>query len=149
MNRKGTVDKLVDWSEERMQAIAVQLADAQRRIDAANTKLELLQSYAKEYQGRLDQALKEGLSGAGSRTYLAFMGQLGRAIVSQDSALSEHRRQVGVLRERWLTARKRKLAYETLQVRLETEQQCRALADLQRQMDDYAQRARKTVLRIG
>ncbi len=149
MNRKKTVDKLVDWSEERMQAIAVQLADAQRRIDAANTKLELLQSYAKEYQERLDQALKEGLSGAGSRTYLAFMGQLGRAILSQDSALSEHRRQVGVLRERWMAARKRKLAYETLQVRLETEQQCRALADLQRKMDDYAQRARKTALRIG
>lgn len=149
MARSETINKLVEISEERMREIANELGAVQEQIQQATHKLDVLQGYAREYQERLNRALGAGLSGAQSRAYLAFLDQLDNAIELQSSALETHQHQLSSLRERWLASRRQKLAYETLKVRLDTEAERKALAEMQKQMDDFAQRARESVFALG
>lgn len=149
MGRKETVAKLISRSEERVQSIGRQLSYAQMQIEEISGKLAVLRGYSEEYRSRLDEALQSGIVASGSRNYLAFIGQLGRAIDMQQDTLTQHQKQLEMLREQWQIARSKKLVYETLQVRLESEEQCKALGRLQKQMDEYAQRARRMVLQLG
>jgi len=137
------MERLVAWSERRIRIIGAQLAEARRQADELNEKLSLLQRYAEEYGERLSDSMQAGISAGDYRNYHRFMGQLGRAVRLQREALHEHDNRLSELQERWLSARRRKLAYETLQVRIETEEQCVALRRMQRQMDELARRARE------
>ena len=141
--RKATMERLVAWSERRIRVIGAQLAEARSQAEALNEKLSLLQRYSEEYGERLSDSLYAGMSAGDYRNYHRFMGQLGRAVRLQREALKEHDSRLSELQDRWLSARRRKLAYETLQVRIETEEQCVALRRMQRQMDELARRARE------
>jgi len=139
------MEQLVAWSERRIRVIGAQLSEARDHAEELNRKLALLQQYSQEYGDRLNRSLYAGIDAGDFRNYQRFMGQLGHAVTLQRETLQEHDRKLSQLQERWLAARRRKLAYETLQVRIETEEQCVALRRMQRQTDELARRARAYV----
>ncbi len=147
--RKETMEKLVACSERRIRMIGMQLVEMKTHTEELNGKLLLLQHYAEEYRRGMNNNLQEGIGAAECRNYHRFMSQLEQAVVVQREVLRTHDRQLSELQERWIVARRRKLAYETLQVRMETEEQCIALRRMQRQMDELAHRARVYVPQLA
>lgn len=132
--------QLSEVSVKHADAIAVELAEALRELEAARAKLATLQRYVDEYESGLAQGLEQGMSAAGSRNYQQFMLNLTVALSAQRRILTGHRAQLGNLQLRWIEACRRKQGYETLQLRAEARARQAEVRRLQKELDELGQR---------
>ena len=88
-----------------------------RKEEAAHQRLQELQGYKSEYQGRLSGGGAAGMDITLLRDFYAFMVKLDSAISHQEAECTQAHAHWQVAHNNWLELRKKVKAYEALAVR--------------------------------
>ena len=121
----------VDQEEQR-------LAKLNSEKSKAANQLTMLKQYREDYTDRLLEASKNGVSMANYHNFYRFIGTLDQAITQQDVVLGQFDRKIDVQQKKWLDAKQRLNAYQTLQDRREAEQAQRLARQEQRDNDELS-----------
>ena len=109
--RIDMVQRVVDDVERRK---AEALAECDRRVHEARTRLDELHSYRAAYLQDFNLRAQTGLGGAAARDYQVFLGRLDEALRFQAQVLTQAEVQRGAELENWRGAARRAAAVDTL-----------------------------------
>jgi flagellar protein FliJ len=147
MTQNNSMQLLVEVSGLAADRAALQLANANRDLDQARGRLELLARFQSEYQTRFAQALSAGTDANSIANYRAFLAQLNRAIEEQRRIVAQFDASRGLSERDWRSKQHRVKSFELLVQRAQAEQAQIAARSEQRQTDERAmglwQRRRK------
>ncbi len=125
MNRNGSsLAPARDLAQQREGQAAGRLAEKQCLADQQATRLELLRRYLREYTDGMSGEQRMGATKL--RLYRTFLARLNEAVISQQEAVEQARREVESAREAWSGARSEVLALEKLITRRHEETRRRA-----------------------
>jgi flagellar FliJ protein len=99
--RIGMVRRVVETHERRK---AEALADCERNVRTAQTKLDELEAYRAAYVRDFTRRAESGMHGAGVREYQVFLSRLDEALRHQAQILSQGRLQRDAELESWRNA---------------------------------------------
>lgn len=117
--RIETVRRAADDLERRK---ALALAERERAVLEAQTKLEELASYREAYLRDFAHRAASGMNGAGARDYQVFLARLEEALRHQTQILAQERAQRGLELESWRDAARRAAAVGKLTAHWQTEE---------------------------
>ena len=117
MPRSFPFQTVLDLSRLRLDEAARALAKLLANEQASSCTLGMLERYRDEYQTRLTEAARNGISPGRWRNFQAFLGQLDGAIAQQRQALDASKRQSADGQKTWLERRGRTRAFDTLSER--------------------------------
>lgn len=109
--RIDMVRRAVDDVERRK---AEALAECERRVHEARSRLEELEGYRAAYVRDFNARAQAGLDGAAAREYQVFLGRLEDALCHQGQILSQAEAQRSAELENWRGAARRAAAVDTL-----------------------------------
>ncbi|MDR6236120.1 flagellar export protein FliJ [Pseudomonas oryzihabitans] len=146
---KGRAERLgpvVEMSEREERDAAQRLGQCQQQLAQAEFKLGELQRYREDYQQRLVVNGSRGVTGQWLIGYQRFLSQLEEAIGQQERNAQWHRDVVAKARTQWQERYARLEGLRKLVERYKQEQRLVEDKREQKQMDEYAQRARSAYL---
>ena len=117
--RIGMVRRVVETHERRK---AEALADCERTMRAAQTKLDELDAYRAAYVRDFTRRAESGMNGAGVREYQVFLSRLDEALRHQAQILSQGRLQRDAELESWRNAARRASAVGNLATHWQAEE---------------------------
>lgn len=117
MTKPFPLHTLITLAEERSQQAALILAKLKLSWEEAESRLQLLQGYLEEYQLRLAEQARAGLSVARLRDYYAFMHKLELAIRAQRQEVQHCRQRWEAGQREWQEREREAKAYQTLRQR--------------------------------
>jgi flagellar FliJ protein len=135
--RLEPVDALVSEAERDC---ARQLAALQARLLEAEQRCQELRGYLAEYQKAFSQRARAGMNVPGMRDYQVFMAKLGEAVRQQDGLVEQLRGDCERARTSWREAAVRKQAVGKVIARARSEELQREARNVQRELDERAQR---------
>jgi flagellar protein FliJ len=138
MTQNNSMQLLVEISGLAADRAAQGLASANRELDQARGRLELLSRFQGEYQTRFAQALTAGTDVNAIANYRAFLAQLGRAVEEQRRIVAQFDASRGVSERDWRSKQHRVKSFELLVQRAQAEQAQVAARSEQRQTDERA-----------
>jgi len=109
--RIGMVRRVVDDIERRK---AEALADCEKKVLAAQAKLDELEVYRAAYVRDFTRRAESGMNGAGMREYQVFLSRLDEALRQQSQILTQARLQRTAELENWRNAARRATAVGNL-----------------------------------
>lgn len=113
-------------------------AQAQRGVEEAQKKLQLLQHYQQDYQNQFEQSRQQGMSIAGWQNYQQFIARLQQAVEQQSAEVQRLEQQCLKLRQAWAEEEKKLKGYEVLCARERQQQQVKENRKEQKIMDEFA-----------
>ncbi len=142
--RIGMVRRAVETHERRK---AEALAECERKVLAAQAKLEELEAYRAAYVGEFARRAGVGMNGAGMREYQVFLCRLDEALKAQTQVLAQARLQRGAELESWRNAARRAAAVGNLAAHWQAEERLAADRTEQKEADERSQQlwSRRTV----
>lgn len=141
-DRAARLVPVVDMAQRAERAAAVQLAQAQAQLKAAEVKLGDLERYRSDYQQQWLVAGQQGVSGQWLMNYQRFLSQLEQAIAQQAQAVTWHQGVVGKARAQWQERYTRLEGLRKLVQRYRDEARLAEDKREQKQLDELAQRLR-------
>jgi flagellar protein FliJ len=145
MVARAPINTLIELAERETDTAAKKLGVAIRNGEETEQKLALLHEYRNEYAARFQAGLSIGLSAIGYRNFQAFLVKLDTAISGQQEIV--HHAQMRIKEERlaWQESERKRMSYNTLSKRAQTEEQRREARQDQKITDERA--ARQTLYR--
>jgi flagellar FliJ protein len=142
--RIGMVRRAVDDIERRK---AEALADCDKDVRAAQTKLEELEAYRAAYVRDFARRAGSGMNGAGVREYQVFLGRLEEALRHQTQILAQTRLRRNAELENWRNAARRAAAVGNLATHWQAEERAAAEKIEQKEADERSQQiwSRRTI----
>ncbi|MGE8546994.1 MAG: flagellar export protein FliJ [Alcaligenes sp.] len=140
MKANASLHTLVDLTQGQVDEAGRQLQELTGQRDAANSQLDMLQSYRQDYAQRLLDAGRTGLSMANYHNFRRFIATLDDAISQQNKVILTLEDKIEQGRQEWHARQRRLNAYETLIDRRQQEQQRKQLRMEQRASDEIAAR---------
>lgn len=142
--RIGMVRRAVDDLERRK---AEALADCDKDVRAAQTKLEELEAYRTAYVRDFARRAESGMNGAGMREYQVFLGRLEEALRQQTQILTQTRLRRNAELENWRNAARRAAAVGNLATHWQAEERAAAEKVEQKEADERSQQvwSRRTI----
>ncbi|MGH8289762.1 MAG: flagellar export protein FliJ [Steroidobacteraceae bacterium] len=131
--RIGMVRRAVDDLERRK---AEALADCDKEVRAAQTKLEELEAYRAAYVRDFARRAESGMNGAGVREYQVFLGRLEEALRHQTQILAQTRLRRNAELENWRNAARRAAAVGNLATHWQAEERAAAEKIEQKEADE-------------
>ncbi|WP_024301856.1 flagellar export protein FliJ [Pseudogulbenkiania sp. MAI-1] len=131
---------LVRLAEEKQEAAAERMRQAQARLTEALSRLEQLDAFRNEYRQRLQQSGERGMPVAQWQDFRRFISRLDEAMHSQQAEVDRCKQTFLLARQAWNNERKQLKAFETL---IEREQARQAVLESKRQQklsDEFATR---------
>ncbi|GAB4174396.1 MAG: flagellar export protein FliJ [Rhodocyclaceae bacterium] len=114
---------VLDLSRLRLDEAARALERLLANEQASSRTLGLLERYRDEYQARLTEAARNGISPGQWRNFQAFLGQLEGAIAQQRATLDSSKRHTADGQKAWLERRGKTRAFDTLSERHRSEEE--------------------------
>lgn len=142
MPQHNVLDTLIGLTSKESEAAAKRLAQALRKQQESQQKLDLLQGYRQEYVTQLQTQMSRGLTMAGYRNFNRFIEGLDRAIAQQSVTHQQTDLQVENERKIWQQHEQKRLSYSTLVDRAQRQAQHKANRLEQKQTDEQAARRR-------
>ncbi|MEW5790327.1 MAG: flagellar export protein FliJ [Pseudomonadota bacterium] len=142
MSQPSTLLKLAELSRQKMDVLAGELAQLQQQCKSAEDKLGLLRQYAEEYRARLHQRRASGVAVGTLLEYQGFLKQLETVVQMQAREVERHRRFHAEVLQAWLAVRRQMRGFEMLAARSEAAAHLGELRRAQKEMDEFAARAR-------
>lgn len=138
------VRRAVDDIERRK---AEALADCDKDVRAAQTKLEELEAYRAAYVRDFARRAGSGMNGAGVREYQVFLGRLEEALRHQTQILAQTRLRRNAELENWRNAARRAAAVGNLATHWQAEERAAAEKIEQKEADERSQQiwSRRTI----
>lgn len=136
MTTPYTLKTLLDLAQNRSDAAAARLGKLNAQEQSAEQKLQLLIEYQKDYQSRLQEHIKNGLSQAEWLNFRAFMGKLDTAIAEQRKTVANSKNNVQIGRIDWHAQQHKLKSFDTLSQRHRLAELYRASKLEQREQDE-------------
>jgi flagellar protein FliJ len=145
MIARTPITTLIELAERETDAAAKKLGAAIRAGEETEQKLALLHEYRNEYAARFQTGLSTGLSATGYRNFRAFLEKLDTAISGQQEIVRHAQSRIKEQRSAWQESERKRMSYNTLGNRAQTEEQRREARRDQKITDERA--ARQTLYR--
>src|SRR4051812_48088081 len=114
MATSSALETLIDLAQRDCDAAAKRLGAAQKAVDEAEQKLQMLIGYRDDYAHRLDAAQVAGITPFAYHNFVAFVAKLDNALAGQREVLKHAMYKSGVEREAWQASERKRLSYRTL-----------------------------------
>lgn len=140
MAKTFSLQPLVHLAQQQNEAATRKLGQLNQLQQAAQTKLDTLLRYRKDYQTRFQEAVQNGMNQADLRNFQDFIARLDEAIAQQRNANEHARSQVQIGRNELLEAQRKMKSFDTLAQRhIESEKKLAEKIE-QRQQDEHTGR---------
>src|SRR5487761_1773284 len=134
--RIGMVRRVVETHERRK---AEALAAGEKKVIAAQAKLDELEAYRGAYVREFTRRAESGMNGAGMREYQVFLSRLDEAVRHQTQILAQARLQRDPELESWRNAARRAAAVGNLATHWQEEERRGADKVEQKESDERSQ----------
>ncbi|WP_306396727.1 flagellar export protein FliJ [Telluria beijingensis] len=140
MAQLSALETLIDLAQKDSDAAAKRLGAANKLVEEAEQKLEMLVGYRDEYARKLDAAQVAGITPFAYHNFVAFIGKLDNALNGQRDVLKHARFKADTERKTLQESERKRLSYRTLNERAASEALRIQNKRDQKQMDDHAAR---------
>ena len=140
MAQLSALDTLIDLAQKDSDAAAKRLGAANKLVEEAEQKLEMLVGYRDEYARKLDAAQVAGITPFAYHNFVAFIGKLDNALNGQRDVLKHAQFKAESERKTLQESERKRLSYRTLNERAASEALRIQNKRDQKQMDDHAAR---------
>jgi len=138
MSKPFPLQALLDLANTRMDDAARRLGELIANETEDCRKLEVLEDYRVEYQGRFAEALRNGIDPQAMRNYSLFIGKLDEAIVAQREVVEQSRLRTATGQKAWLDQRTKVKAFDALSKRHQVKEARDESKREQRLTDEHA-----------
>lgn len=114
MTARTPLDTLIDEARHARDAAGRMLADERRTRQQTEGQLEALNRYRREYNERLQQAMRDGIDPAALGNYRVFLCSLDDAIGRARQVLDEQDTRVSESQRQWLQRQQRLSSFDAL-----------------------------------
>ena len=140
MAQLSALETLIDLAQKDSDAAAKRLGTANKLVEEAEQKLEMLVGYRDEYARKLDAAQVAGITPFAYHNFVAFIGKLDNALNGQREVLKHAQFKAESERKTLQESERKRLSYRTLNERAASEALKVQNKRDQKQMDDHAAR---------
>lgn len=140
MAQLSALETLIDLAQKDSDAAAKRLGVANKQVEEAEQKLDMLVGYRDEYARKLDAAQVAGITPFAYHNFVAFIGKLDNALNGQREVLKHARFKAESERKTLQESERKRLSYRTLNERAASEALKIQNKRDQKQMDDHAAR---------
>lgn len=140
MAQLSALETLIDLAQKDSDAAAKRLGAANKLVEEAEQKLEMLVGYRDEYARKLDAAQVAGITPFAYHNFVAFIGKLDNALNGQRDVVKHARFKADTERKTLQESERKRLSYRTLNERAASEALKVQNKRDQKQMDDHAAR---------
>lgn len=140
MAQLSALDTLIDLAQKDSDAAGKRLGAANKLVEEAEQKLDMLTGYRDEYARKLDAAQVAGITPFAYHNFVAFIGKLDNALDGQRDVLKHARFKADTERKTLQESERKRLSYRTLNERAASEALKVQNKRDQKQMDDHAAR---------
>jgi len=140
MAQLSALETLIDLAQKDSDAAAKRLGAANKLVEEAEQKLEMLVGYRDEYARKLDAAQVAGITPFAYHNFVAFIGKLDNALNGQRDVLKHARFKAESERKTLQESERKRLSYRTLNERAASEALKVQNKRDQKLMDDHAAR---------
>ena len=140
MAEKSRLALLAEIAGERRDAAGKRLGRALAALREAEARLALLARYRDEYERRLANSGKAGMTAQDLRNFREFLDRLGEAIAQQRAEIEGLERGVESARGGWMSERARMQSFDVLAKRAATAQATSEERRLQKLLDEFSGR---------
>lgn len=117
MKKLFTLQPLVDLAKHQNSSATLKLGRLNQQQQNAQSKLEVLQQYRRDYQARLQESTKNGIEPAELRNFQAFINKLDGAISQQLKQVGQNKASTQLGRGEFETTQRKLKSFDTLQQR--------------------------------
>ncbi|MGQ5487359.1 flagellar export protein FliJ [Thauera sp. ZXT1-4] len=142
MTAQFHLQPLLDLANTRTDEAARRLGELVAAERDQAQKLEMLETYRKEYNERFVQAARDGMSPDAWRNFSAFMGRLDEAIAAQRKLVEQSQARTVEGQQTWIAQHTRLKAFDTLSQRHRSALDQAESRREQKQADEHAARRR-------
>jgi len=140
MTKPFPLQPLVHLAQQKNDAATRKFGQLNQQQQAAQTKLDTLLQYRKDYQARFQEAARNGMSHSDLRNFQNFIQRLDEAIAQQRNTNEQALNSVQTGRNDLQDAQRKMKSFDTLEQRhLENEKRLAAKSE-QRQQDEHTGR---------
>ena len=140
MIKPFSLQPLVHLAQQRNDAATKKFGQLNQQQQAAQTKLDTLLQYRKDYQARFQEAVQNGMSQSDLRNFQNFIQRLDEAIAQQRNVNEQAINSVQTGRNELQGTQRKMKSFDTLEQRhLESEKKLAAKSE-QRQQDEHTGR---------
>jgi flagellar protein FliJ len=141
MTKPFSFQPLISLAQHRKDSATQKLGQLNRQQHNAQSKLEMLQQYRKDYQARLQESAQNGINPAELRNFHEFIGKLDEAISQQLKLVGQSIASTQAGRGEFDAAQRKLKSFDTLQQRhLETQKKAAEKTE-QKALDEHTGRA--------
>jgi len=140
MAQLSALETLIDLAQKDSDAAAKRLGAANKLVEEAEQKLDMLVGYRDEYARKLDAAQVAGITPFAYHNFVAFIGKLDNALNGQRDVLKHAQFKADSERKTLQESERKRLSYRTLNERAASEALKVQNKRDQKQMDDHAAR---------
>jgi flagellar FliJ protein len=140
MIKPFTLQPLVHLAQQRNDAATKKLGQLNQQHQSAQSKLDALQQFRKDYQTQFQEAAKKGMAPADMKNFQDFIDRLDQAVKQQTSAIEKAKAGVQTGRTELMDTTRRMRSFDTLAQRhLDAEKKLEAKSE-QRTQDEFTGR---------
>ncbi len=140
MSSLSALETLIDLAQRESDACAKRLGAAQKAVDDAEQKLQMLHGYRDDYANKLDAAMVNGITPFARQNFVAFLDKLENAVNGQREVLKHAQYKAEKERKAWQESERKRLSYRTLTERAAAQALAIENKRDQKMMDDHAAR---------
>ncbi len=131
---------LIELSEKETDDAAIRLGIATKSMNELEQKLNMLEQYRKDYENRLQDGMKTGLSIQNLRNFQLFLSKIDEAVQGQKQLFmdAQYRRQRE--QKNWQESERKRMSYKTVEERAAKAQRQKEEKRDQKQTDEHANR---------
>lgn len=141
MAKTFSLQPLVHLAQQQNDAATRKFGQLNQQQQAAQAKLDTLLQYRKDYQGRFQEAVQNGMNQSDLRNFQDFILRLDEAIAQQRNANEQARGLLQVGRNELQEAQRKMKSFDTLAQRHLASEKKLAAKSEQRQQDEHAGRS--------
>jgi len=141
MAKPFSLQPLINLAEHQNDSATRKLGQLNRQQQSAQQKLDTLREYRKDYQSRLQEAVRNGMNPVELRNFEQFIYKIDTAISQQLNAVEQSKTSTQLGRNEFDTARRKLKSLDTLKGRhVETEKKVAAKSE-QKTLDEHSGRS--------
>jgi flagellar protein FliJ len=123
-----------DHSDKARRRLQLLLAN----LNQGQEKLNTLERFVVEYERRLLESKAQGMDVGAMNNYRLFLAKLEQAVEQQSGEVDALQKKETTVRGHWQSQERRRLSFETLQKRFDTQQEKEQARQLQKLLDAFA-----------
>jgi flagellar FliJ protein len=140
MSKRLPFTTLIELAQRDVDEASRTLGNLQRRRDEMLGKRHHLDGYREEYESKLAEVARAGMTMLERRNYDAFLGTLGTAIDQQQAQVTSLDKALEAARSQWQLKKQKLASFETLEKRAMDAEKKRVERTEQRASDEFAAR---------